>query len=151
MLRLMKRAGCQWVKIGLETTNGALLEKLERIDSEEQATRYLQQVGDVVRTCNETGLYCRLFVMAGLPGQDEVMAQHTRRFVQQLQPTALNVKGFKEYPGMRVAARAEEDVALQVKILRQAQEVIQSSRPVPSLMTKGRRWLRRALRGQRHG
>ena len=147
LIRLMKRAGCQWIKIGLETTDGALLVRLRRIDSAKETAAYLQHVTDTVEACNAAGVYCRLFAMAGLPGQDEAMAQHTRRFVEELRPTALNVKLFTEYPGTDLEAAAQEDCAAQMDILHQAQEAVQSFQAAPLLMTRVRRWLRNALRG----
>jgi len=100
LLRLMQRAGCQWIKIGLETTDSQLLQKLRRVGSAEEAAGYLQHVADVVQACTNMELQCRLFVMAGLPGQGVLTARHTSEFVEQLGPTALNVKAFERYPGL---------------------------------------------------
>jgi anaerobic magnesium-protoporphyrin IX monomethyl ester cyclase len=150
LLRLMQRAGCQWVKIGLETTDAALLQALRRVASAEKAVEYLQHVVDVVRVCGEIGLHCRLFVMAGLPGQDVGMAHSTRRFVEQLNPTALNVKLCERYPGIALQALAGGDHEAQMEVLRQAQVTLANHRPSPSLLARGRRWLGRALRGGRH-
>jgi anaerobic magnesium-protoporphyrin IX monomethyl ester cyclase len=150
LLRLMLHAGCQWVKIGLETTDEALLQDLKRVASAEQAVEYLHHVSDVVRICGQIGLNCRLFVMAGLPGQDVAMAHSTRRFVEQLNPTALNVKLCERYPGIALQALAGADHRAQMEVLQQAQMTLASRRPSPSLFARGRRWLGRALRGGRH-
>jgi radical SAM superfamily enzyme YgiQ (UPF0313 family) len=150
LLRLMQRAGCQWVKIGLETTDEALLQDLRRVASAQQAVEYLHHVADVVRICGQIRLQCRLFVMAGLPGQDVAMAHSTRRFVERLNPTALNVKLCERYPGTAVQALAGGDDAAQMEVLQQAQVTVASRRPSPSLFARGRRWLGRALRGGRH-
>jgi len=150
LLGLMKRAGCQWVKIGLETTDDTLLQRLKRVGSAEEATAYVQRVADVVQTCNEIGLHCRLFVMAGLPGQNQVVAEHTGRFVEQIRPVALNVKLFEGYPGIGISPAQDGDWTTQVEILHQAQQRIQSSQPGPSLMTRGKRWLRGVLRRGGH-
>ncbi len=150
LLCLMQRAGCQWVKVGLETTDEALLQRLRRVDSAEEAAAYLQHVADVVRMCGEIGLYCRLFVMAGLPGQDVTMAQRTGRYVEQLRPAALNVKLFERYPGIDLQAVTESDYEAQIKVLHQAQAAIESLRPSPSLIDRGKRWLRSVVHGGRH-
>lgn len=150
LLRLMQRAGCQWVKIGLETTDKALLQKLRRVASAEEAVKYLQYVADVVRTCGEIGLHCRLFVMAGLPGQDVAMAQSTWHFVEQLRPAALNVKLCERYPGTDLESLTEGDYEAQMGVLRQAQMALQGHRPSPSVLARSKHWLRRVLRGGRH-
>jgi radical SAM superfamily enzyme YgiQ (UPF0313 family) len=165
LLRLMQRAGCQWVKIGLETTDSQVLQQLRRVGSAEEAAVYLQHVAEVVRACTDLELQCRAFVMAGLPGQDLQMAQHTREFLEQLRPTALNVKAFERYPGIDVPvvpvtlappSPTEEseqamtgEVEMQMAILRQAQ--VSSALPGSSgLLARGKRWLlsrrRRGLR-----
>ncbi|MGB9880683.1 MAG: B12-binding domain-containing radical SAM protein, partial [Anaerolineae bacterium] len=59
LLRLMRRAGCQWVKIGLETTDVYLLQKIRRVGSPVEAAAYLDHVAEVVKTCREIGLACR--------------------------------------------------------------------------------------------
>jgi anaerobic magnesium-protoporphyrin IX monomethyl ester cyclase len=151
LLRLMQRAGCQWVKIGLETTEAALLMRLGRIGSLEQAEGYLQHVAKVVRTCAEIGLRCRLFVMAGLPGQDVAMAQRTREFVEQLRPAALNVKACDRHPGLGLDMVDEGDSEAQMEVLLQAQMTVQAHQPSLPLLIRGRRWLQRMWRGESNG
>jgi anaerobic magnesium-protoporphyrin IX monomethyl ester cyclase len=151
LLRLMQRAGCQWVKMGLETTDEALLQKLKRVASAAEAVEYAQHVADVVRTCSDLGLYIRLFVMAGLPGQDVAAAQSTRHFVEQLGPTALNIKLYEKYPGIQLDSSADRDHEAQMEVLCQAQATLQGRQSSPSLLARKKRWLRRAWRGGNHG
>jgi tRNA A37 methylthiotransferase MiaB len=159
LLRLMQRAGCQWVKVGLETTNAGLLQRLGRVNSAEEAAAYLRHVAQVVDACAEIGLYCRLFVMAGLPGQDVAMADGTRQFLTTLRPAALNVKGYDSYPGLPVETAASADADAQLQVLQQAQADIQRARSTPGPLARSKRWLRGVLpglvdktrRGGRHG
>ena len=151
LLQLMKRAGCQWVKVGLETTDKVLLQRLKRVDSTEEAAAYVRHVADVVQTCSQIGLLCRLFVMAGLPGQNQATAENTARFVKRIGPAALNVKLFEKYPGIDAVPALDEDRTAQAEILHQAQQEIQSLQPGPSVVTRGRRWLRGVLRRGWHG
>jgi len=154
LLRLMQQAGCQWVKIGLETTDGQLLHKLRRVGSPEEATAYLQHVAEVVQACTDIDLRCRVFVMAGLPGQDVRMARQTREFLEPLKPTALNVKAFEEYPGIAARVLSPEamacDVEAQMALLEQTR-VAPSRRGSPSLLGRGKRWLRDRLLAARRG
>jgi len=147
LLTLMQRAGCRWVKVGLETTDATLLQRLKRVTSAEQAEQYLQHTAAVVSTCREIGLRCRLFVMAGLPGQDASMAAHTAALVKRMQPDALNVKLCEPYPGTGLPA-ATGDHAGQMAILLQAQRHVQSQVQSgrPSLLQRGKGWLRRVLK-----
>jgi anaerobic magnesium-protoporphyrin IX monomethyl ester cyclase len=151
LLRLMQRAGCQWVKIGLETTDAALLQRLRRVRSPDEAARYLQCVAGVVRACSDVGMRCRLFAMAGLPGQDLVAAQETRRFLVGLHPTAVNVKAFDWYPGLDLEAIDGGDPAAQLDTLRQAQQAVQRRGLERNLFARARRRIRGALRGQERG
>lgn len=161
LLRLMQRAGCQWIKIGLETTDAHLLEQLRRVGSAEEAAAYLQHIVGVVQTCASIELQCRVFVMAGLPGQDALMVQHTREFLEQLRATALNVKAFERYPGIASAPASAEispeprlsvpevgvlagEVEAQMAILQQAQ-LLPRRRGLRGLLARGKRWLRRLL------
>lgn len=142
LLRLMLRAGCQCIKIGLETTDEFLLSKLRRIASAEEAGAYLQHVAQVVRACLDLGVQCRLFVMAGLPGQDTEAAVRTRDFVARLRPTALHVKALEKYPGLDPMVEQSElqGVAAEMAILQQAQEGIRRHTS-PALLARGKRWL----------
>lgn len=151
LLKLMQRAGCQWVKIGLETTDAGLLQSLNRVGSPEEASAYLQQVAHVVQVCDEIGLQCRLFVMGGLPGQDVAMAEQTSSFVQRLHPTALNVKLCDYYPGIALQPWSTADAEAQMQILHRAQSSLQDNGPAPSLLTRGKRWLRGMLPRGGHG
>ena len=151
LLCLMQSAGCQWVKIGLETTDSHLLQRLRRVSTPEEAASYVQRVTDVVTTCDKIGLNCRLFVMAGLPGQDVASAQRTQRFLATLRPTALNVKSFDAYPGLDVVSEQAADCSAQLAVLKQAQAAVQSQRSASGLLGRGRRFVHGVLRRPQHG
>jgi anaerobic magnesium-protoporphyrin IX monomethyl ester cyclase len=148
LLRLMQRAGCQWIKIGLETTDSQLLQRVRRVSSAEEVAAYLQHTADVVQACTNMELQCRVFVMAGLPSQDVLMAQHTRGFLEQLRPTALNVKAFERYPGIdpsiasvTVSPQATAgEVEAQMSILQQTR-VVNVEHGSSGLLARGKRWL----------
>jgi radical SAM superfamily enzyme YgiQ (UPF0313 family) len=151
LLQLMKRAGCRWVKIGLETTDEALLINLRRVASIDEARTYLDHVAAIVRACRRVELPCRLFAMAGLPGQGVAMAKDTAQFVEQLRPSALNVKLCEMYPGTDLSGSAECDHGAQLQILLEAQLAVRAAQTSPGLLVRGRRWLRRIVSGEKHG
>jgi anaerobic magnesium-protoporphyrin IX monomethyl ester cyclase len=147
LLRLMQRAGCQWVKIGLETTDAELLYRLGRLPRPVDAEAYLAQVANVVRICKEIGLNCRVFVMAGMPSQTLDNAARTREYIGKIMPVALNVKNCEPYPGTASLFDPPSDVDGQLKELQQAQALLPRS-PRAGTLQKARRWLRRQLRGR---
>jgi len=78
------------------------------------------------------------------------MAHDTRRFVEQIRPTALNIKVFKMYPGIELQAADDGNCEAQLEALRQAQAVVNSQHPTPTLFDRSRRWLRTLVRRGRH-
>ncbi len=150
VLRLMQRAGCKWVKIGLETTDASLLQSLRRVASHDQAEQYLAHIATVVEACRRAAMNCRVFVMTGLPGQNDDMVLQTARFVQQMGPDALNIKECESYPGIELSHLGDAaDARLQTQVLQEVQqELVQRSQSVDRL-TRVRRWLRQMLRGDR--
>jgi anaerobic magnesium-protoporphyrin IX monomethyl ester cyclase len=147
LLRLMKRAGCRWVKIGLETTDAQVLVDVARVASLDAARLYLEQVVRVVKSCRRLGLACRLFVMAGLPGQDVRGAKDTARFVEELRPAAVNVKILEPYPGTSLPERGVYDVNDQLRVLEQARQTVQAGVGAGSWRTRAMTWLRRIAAG----
>jgi anaerobic magnesium-protoporphyrin IX monomethyl ester cyclase len=102
LLRLLRRARCSSIKVGLESGDAALLVALERVRPEE-AEGYLETARRLVQSCRQAGLPCRPFVMVGLPGQASSSVQQTARFVRDVQPSYLHVKSLVAYPGTRLA------------------------------------------------
>jgi radical SAM superfamily enzyme YgiQ (UPF0313 family) len=144
LLRLMQRAGCQWIKIGLETTDGTLLQSVGRLQHAHEVDAYLNQVAAVVSDCRSIGLNCRVFVMAGLAGQTEQSAQQTLRFLGQLRPGALNVKACEPYPGTAALAESRSQVQAQLDILGRAESAVRQAQSI-GLLSRVKRWLRRQL------
>jgi radical SAM superfamily enzyme YgiQ (UPF0313 family) len=100
LLREMRAAGCDTIKIGLETTDPAILVALRRVPTAEAAEAYVARVAEVVRQCRTLGITSRVFVMTGLQGQDEAALSATAHFLRDLHPDTLHVKPFRWYPGI---------------------------------------------------
>jgi radical SAM superfamily enzyme YgiQ (UPF0313 family) len=98
LLRLMRRAGCSSIKVGLESADPGLLESVRRVEPG-QAETYLQRFSWLVDACRRVGLACRPFVMVGLPGQTVEIVQQTADFLTRIRPPYLHVKEFIPYPG----------------------------------------------------
>jgi radical SAM superfamily enzyme YgiQ (UPF0313 family) len=129
LLKMMHRAGCRWVKIGLETTNTEVLADLGRVPTSAAGEHYLQKASQVVQSCRQLGLGCRLFVMTGLPGQSTMSAGDTAKWVSSVRPTALNIKRLEAYPGT-IESEASPDVDEQTALLQEAQTgILAAQRP----------------------
>lgn len=120
VLRSLHRAGCTVIKVGLESADPDLLQALGRVRSEQAARDYLDRVVEVVRTCGELGLLCRVFVMVGLPGQTRTSVERTAAFLRGLHPIRLHVKPLHWYPGIALPPVAENDFSAESELLRAA-------------------------------
>ena len=81
LLRLLAAAGCTAVKIGLESGDPVLLQRIGRAADPTAAGRAIAESQRVARTCSRLGVVCQVFVMAGLPGQDAASLAATRAIV----------------------------------------------------------------------
>lgn len=99
LLRLMSLAGCAGIKVGLESADPALLVRLGRLASVEQAPGYLSHVAWLARECAKLGISFRLFAMVGLPGQSEESVSATEDFLGRLPGPPASIKSYVPYPG----------------------------------------------------
>ncbi len=140
LLRAMHAAGCTTIKIGLETTDPELLVAIGRVPDEAAAAAYVHHVEELIEQCRQIGIVCRVFVMAGLPGQTLAAAQRTRTDLERMRPPRLHVKRYHWYPGIGLPHIEAMDVTQQETTLRRADQ-------------GGSRWRRLATRLRRgdHG
>jgi anaerobic magnesium-protoporphyrin IX monomethyl ester cyclase len=106
LLYRMRRAGCQTVKLGLETVDDDLLWSLNRLLPGWTASRYRAHVAELVASCRHLGMNCRVFVMTGLPGESREGLEATLAFLQAVQPSAVSVKRYRPYPGTGLGPEA---------------------------------------------
>lgn len=91
-LALMKQAGCWEISFGLETGSDELLKKMEKaaeVSKSEQAVGWTAAAG-----IRSKGLF-----MLGYPGETLETIEETKRFVQRLPLTIMNLSKFTPYPG----------------------------------------------------
>ncbi len=122
LLRVMKRAGCRVIKIGLETVDARLLVQWQRVPSLAAASAYVRHTAQVIRAAQQLAITVRLFVMVGLPDQTEQSVRETARFVHTTQPNALHVMPFVPHPGLTLTGPrpAPDEVTAQRAILEEA-------------------------------
>lgn len=95
LLRLLKRAGCWMVSLGIESGEQALLDRLSR-------PMRLEAVADSVRMIKRAGLRAKGLFMLGLPGETRESMAETRRLALGLPLDDLNVAKFTPFPGAPV-------------------------------------------------
>lgn len=122
LLRALRDAGCDTIKIGLESADPEVLVGIGRVNDEPSATAYLEQVAAVIAACRQVGLVCRLFVMVGLPYQTGEALGRTADFLRRNRPQRLHVKPFQWYPGIALSQSFAPDAAEQAAFLRAAIE-----------------------------
>ena len=144
LLRLMVRAGCRSLKIGLETVDPDLLCTVARTQGPSAAAQYRGLAADLVGDCRRVGIACRLFVLVGLPGETHQAVEETARFLRDIRPAGVQVKKLLLYPGVtwprELALPPAEEVETHYRLLQKAaREAAEGGRP-------RRSWLRRLLR-----
>lgn len=148
LLRLMQRAGCTAVKIGLETTSESTLRAMRRIGPQGSAQDYAARTAEVAAICRAVGIACRVFVMTGLPGQTDGDVTETIRFLERMRPGAVHVKPFYRYAGLPVAggevAEEQQRGERQAALIQAAAEHMVPPASAP-LWRQARRWLRQRL------
>ncbi len=105
LLRLLKRAGCWRVKIGLESGDPALLTWLGRVQDTSAAERSIAEAVRVARTAAALDLKCQVFVIAGLPRQDAASLARTEAVLKRMPAaTQILVRPYQSHPCAPLAA-----------------------------------------------
>ena len=118
LLRAVRDAGCDTIKIGVESADPDVLIGIGRVQDERSATAYLEQVAAVITECRQVGLICRVFVMVGLPYQTHESLGRTASFLRQNRPQRLHVKAFQWYPGIALSQSSAPNPAEQAAFIR---------------------------------
>ncbi len=110
LVRAMARAGCVAVKLGLESADSAVLAAVRRVRDTAAAEVYRGRALAAASACASQGVALRVFLLTGLPHEDESAIAETGRFVAEMRPSAVHVKVVERYPGtsMDWAVPAEE-------------------------------------------
>lgn len=155
LLRLMQKAGCVTVKLGVESGDPGRLAALNRVSSEDEAAAYLACVRSTVQTCRQIGLRCQVFLMAGWatlphggrPASSPEEMSNTVNLMRALSPQHLSVKAIERYPGTGWAASHDEADLRAVEQLRSQASgcVSHPSTPERSRRDRAFAWLRKRV------
>lgn len=101
LLKLLKRAGCWMVSLGIESGDQALLQRHGRaLDVEATA--------DTVRMIRRSGLRAKGLLMLGLPGETLESIRKTRDYALSLRLDDVNLAKFTPFPGAPLYADIRE-------------------------------------------
>lgn len=101
LLKLMKRAGCWMISLGIESGDpGLLAEHRQHPDLARQAV--------AVREIHAAGIRVKGLLMIGLPGESEETFRRTMDFVFSLPIDDFNLAKFTPFPGAPLYARIHE-------------------------------------------
>lgn len=101
LLNKMKKAGCQWVAIGVETGN----EKILRDIIGKQETK--NHIREAVQLCKKAGIRVRCFFVLGHYTETVETIRETIRFALELNPDALAFGLLVPNPGTKIRQLAE--------------------------------------------
>ncbi|MFO7785352.1 MAG: radical SAM protein [Desulfatiglandales bacterium] len=108
LLRMLKRAGCLMISVGIETGDQALM------GIHKPGIR-LEEARETVRRIQEAGLRAKGLFMMGLPGETEASIQKTSDFILSLGLDDMNMSKFTPFhgapvwPSIREQGEMEED------------------------------------------
>jgi anaerobic magnesium-protoporphyrin IX monomethyl ester cyclase len=101
LIRLMKRAGCNLVAVGVESGDDQMLEIYEKRLNREQIRKG-------TRILNRNRIFWTAYFMMGLPMEREEQINRTLTFMRELKPPYAALGVYKPYPGTKLFGHAEE-------------------------------------------
>ena len=99
----LKESGCMEVKFGVETGSQYLLDRMNKKAN-------IEKFKQGIKTAAEGGLYTKLFLMHGFPGENEETTTETINMLKELQPYVRRIAlyRFVPLPGSTVYNRSNE-------------------------------------------
>lgn len=108
VLRLMKRAGCHTIALGLESTDQAILKNIRKNIS-------LEQVREAVAITKKHGIDTIIFCVIGFPGETRESIRTTISFLKSLKTKYITLGIAVPVPGTDFYKHIEENGYLQTK------------------------------------
>ncbi len=99
---LMKRAGCHLVKIGVESGDQAILDRMRKDIT-------LDQTRAAFAACRQHRVDTHAHVMLGCPGESWESLDRTLRFVREIRPATASFGLYTPYPGTDVFDRVRAE------------------------------------------
>lgn len=102
MIRLMKKAGCDVIGLGIESGSQEILDKMKKGITLEQSKK-------VVDLCDKYGIKTLLFFILGLPWENKKTIEETIAFAKKLPGTFYNFGIAYPFPGTELAEIAQKN------------------------------------------
>lgn len=95
LLRVMRRAGCRCIDVGIETGSSRMLKKIDKGIS-------LSRVRNSIRLMENAGMAWRAFFMIGYPEETKDDIEHTYDLIKNIRPLKMWFSIFTPYPGTKL-------------------------------------------------
>lgn len=92
MLRLMKKAGCTGIKVGIETGSERVLKLMNKNIA-------LEQCRQVAKLFKKVGIHWTGYFMMGLPSETRDDVYQTLKFMKELNPDYASLSVYEPFPG----------------------------------------------------
>jgi radical SAM superfamily enzyme YgiQ (UPF0313 family) len=92
LLRLMKRAGCNFIKVGIESGSERVLQRMNK-----QITH--EQVRQAAQLFRKVGIHWTGYFMMGVPGETEEDIRQTIAFLHEVKPDFASIGVYEPFPG----------------------------------------------------
>jgi len=99
---LMRLAGCVQVQMGVESGSDRILQFIRKPFNAGQAL-------EAVSVCRDAGLLVSLYLICGVPGEEEDDIRLTEELVRQARPSSVSIARLCLYPGAPIAAHVPPD------------------------------------------
>ena len=101
LIKVMKKAGCCHVDIGIESGSPAILNRIDKKAS-------LEQIRQASRILKANRMNWGAFLMIGFPDETERDIEMTMQFAKEISPISFEFSIFTPYPGTKLYALANE-------------------------------------------
>ena len=101
MLRLMRRAGCVQLELGIESGSERMLRLIRKDIDTHEIPKILERV-------HQHGIACGVFFMAGFPDETEADILDTLKLMKNIKPAEIVLNIFDPMPGSEQYDRAKE-------------------------------------------
>ena len=95
LLRLMKKAGCNFVKVGIESGSERILQSMNKKITHDQ-------VWQAVKLFRRIGIHWTGYFMMGIPGETEEDIRKTINFMYDIKPDFACIGVYEPFPGTRM-------------------------------------------------
>ena len=92
MVQRMYRGGVRVASFGVESGSQAILDRVNKRES-------IAEIEQAIHWCREAGIFTKVFLIFGLPGETTSTVEETKRFMRRVQPDSYTLSSFQPLPG----------------------------------------------------